>query len=240
MLKGKSVIKSLAFLALAGLLGGCQAGVYTEVHVESAQNANLVSQVSFEGEAAKALSSDRSLIHQVEDLMEKRTGGKVTSSISDTEVSFSAQLSYEKLSKSSSLIGLSSALLEGNEKTATLSFSLVEPKELKDAIVAANADQVDAQALDLTIFKTTFVGVKVFFPGSVGKYSGSDNLTTAVQGNIFTAYMSLEKAGDASVTVSGSLEKPFWAKYRSLLIAGGVVIFVGVAFMLLRLWRRRV
>lgn len=227
-------LKKAFFGAMAGLLllSGCQVAVTTDVSVESATAANLVASVTFENEAATAILGDATLEDQIEEILGKRTGSAVKRHSSDGVITYEAKMPYEKLADASGILGVQSALLNGDEDSAKLSLTLVRPTELIDAITAANSEQMDASSITSTVLKTSYVIVKVNYPGEITFAEGPGELTR--EGNRAELKMSLEQFEAGVMVTEGSLKEPLITTER-VVLAGGVL----VALLGFYLYRRR-
>jgi hypothetical protein len=222
--------RALAVGVLALALAGCRADVTTQVVVTSESDARARVEVSFEGEAAKALSRDDNLSRLLE-TYEHLTGVQPEVSRGGGTLGVSAELDYETLKQVAGVTGVRSLRLEpetGGEVTVTA--ELVEPVALIEAIVATAHEQEDDPGPYLAaVAGSSWVTLRIELPGGVSSAQvpveiGGETTRTAL---VVSQPLSEFVPGTVSVTGTPGRAWPRLPSRPLVLLAGTAVVLAG-------------
>jgi hypothetical protein len=234
-----AVVLSTALLATAG----CEASVATRVEVTSATTTDITAVVRFTGEAASKIAGDPKTETELIKAITSRTGGQRPERTGDAgELVYTVPVTFEQLTASSDVLGISTATLSGNDDDATVRITLAQPEGLLKAIVAATANEPDAAVLAETMAKATTVDVNVVFPGGVTKATGPAGVDVTVDGDTATLVQTAAQFTTGELVVNGDPTLSAAQRAQRLLLswwglAGLAVLAAGGGTLFWRRWR---
>jgi hypothetical protein len=214
------------------LLTGCQTTLTTKVQASGDQAAGSFSLV-LENEAADALKADPATDQQLLQTIADRTSSTVTREVSDNTITYRSGVPADK-----SLVDISGVAIDQVERIADdvkVSFQIVQPKTLVEALRKATEGDSDSDARLLVLQRTTFVCAEVYFAGGVKSVVEKGPVQTTRDGNSVKACGSIESLSqsDASLSVIGDPKR----NLTPYLISGlALVVLLTIGY---RRWLKR-
>jgi len=220
-----------AVLALF-LLTGCQTTVTTKVQATGQQVTGSFS-IVLENEAAEALKNDPATDQQLMQTIADRTGTNVTRKVTDKTITYLSGVPADE-----SLVDVSGVAIDQVERIGDdvkVTFQIVEPKTLIEALRNATENDPDSDARLIVIQRTVFICAQVDFAGGVKSVVEKGPIQVIREGNNVKACGSLESLskGEASLSVIGDPDRSL----APFIIAG--LVFVALLILCYRRWLKR-
>lgn len=220
-------VRAVLLGLLAVLLVACESAVATEVTVRGQQHADIAVEVAFTGDVAEAIATSTELQRELEAVF-TRHDLEVDRRFSADEVVYRADLPYQTLSDVSDLTGVGSLALDpSGDRDATITVQLVAPEALDRALRDGVANEPDAEALTAALRGSTYLTVKVVFPGGIGAVSSNDDLIVTGDDTSAEVEQPLTEYVTGSFTVTGTPGTP--RRPVVPLLAGAAVLVAGAA-----------
>lgn len=195
----------LCLVALAAVASGCRAALLTEFDVSAAPAVSAQVVIEFDQVAAAAF--DDQLVSRLQDTVFVRTGYRPTIQRRDASLTLQVPVSYSQLAALAPLTGVADVRLElVDAALAILYLELVEPTELKAAVIEAVSSQPDAAALQAATLRYSQVGVRVRFPGEILQVvTPGVDVAPEVKGDTVQVTQSLDRYAPGQLAVAGTL-----------------------------------
>lgn len=213
-------------LALAGAaLGGCSSAVFVHVKVEGPTKSEIIVGVDFKGEAGAVIYRSPALQSSLTAAISSNVGRAITLSLTPGDVSWSGPVSYRRLASDSAMTGVGSVILSrgagGSEK---VSVTLVDPTELKKAVLSDAAVGKDSQTLAKTLEAFTTISIGVDFGGGATLLRSSGP-HVSVHGGVVLVSQTLSTYQDGSFVVVGTNKSN--THFYALVVVIGVLLISG-------------
>lgn len=227
--------RAVATAGLAALLVGCTAQVGVDLTITGAQAARVVVAAEFTDEAAAVLDRDEATLEELTGAFTDRTGTAPRVSSTPDRVRVWSDVDYEALADSAGITGVGQVRLSGQDRQVQAAVELVDAPQLREAVQAAVAGEVDGEAVWDTMARGTQLVVTVHFPGGLNgdpQVIGVSSDAVSVDGGTVRVVRTLSDPVTGAVVVTGDPQAP--PPWGWVVAAGGVVLIVGGA-----VWARR-
>lgn len=163
------------------LVSGCQGQVGTRIEVLDDSTSKVHVVLELEGEARDAVLGEPELDQRLLAYMAEATAVPASRSDEDRKLTYSAEPASSQLLGKLTGVGAVESSERAGKTTTTV--ALVDPADLRAAVVNATAGEVDAMAMSIAWQESIFLRLELQMPGSVRSVTGIDPKYVRAVGN---------------------------------------------------------